>query len=121
MFEEKFPIDVYRFFVLLVQNDGIVFNTQFELNFLLRKNYEGQLQPDVKNSLRIVRHNHHKIMSRGCAFLIIGSANGRWCIGSIRSHIPPKIYKQMNFITQNTSKVDFWAGNGQEKLSFLTC
>ena len=53
MFEEKFPIDVHRFFVLLVQNDGIVFNTQFELNFLLRKNYEGQLQPDVKNSLRI--------------------------------------------------------------------
>ena len=54
MFEEKFPIDVHRFFVLLVQNDGIVFNTQFELNFLLRKNYEGQLQPDVKNSLRIL-------------------------------------------------------------------
>ena len=26
----------------------------------------------------------------------------------------------MNFINQNTSKVDFWAGNGQEKLSFLT-
>ena len=71
MFEEKFPIDVHRFVVLLVQNDGIVFNTQFELNFLLRKNYEGQLQPDVKNSLRIVSHNHHKIMSRVCAFIII--------------------------------------------------
>ena len=33
---------------------------------------------------------------------------------------PQKTYKQMNFINQNTSKVDFWAGNGQEKLSFLT-
>ena len=33
---------------------------------------------------------------------------------------PQKTNKQMNFINQNTSKVDFWAGNGQEKLSFLT-
>ena len=33
---------------------------------------------------------------------------------------PQKTYKQMNFINQNTSKVDFWAGNGQEMLSFLT-
>ena len=120
MFEEKFPINVYRFFVLLVQNDGIVFNTQLELNFLLRKAMKGSCNQIRKTPSELLAIT----ITKSCLEAALSSSQGaQMAVGASAQYarlFPQKTYKQMNFITQNTSKVDFWAGNGQEKLSFLT-